>query len=65
MSVDNLPGELPRDASSDFGSQLISEVLPSLVSGRDDGIIGRATICSDGKLTDRYSYLDGYLAGRE
>ncbi|MCA1756394.1 MAG: NAD(P)-dependent oxidoreductase [Bacteroidales bacterium] len=65
MAVDNLPGELPRDASSDFGSQLISEVLPSLVLGRDSGMVERATICNDGMLTDHYSYLEEYLTGSE
>jgi hypothetical protein len=30
MSIDNLPGELPRDASGDFGKQLIENVLHDL-----------------------------------
>ncbi len=31
MSIDNLPGELPRDASLDFGKMLMSNVLHDLV----------------------------------
>ncbi|MEE4114601.1 MAG: NAD(P)-dependent oxidoreductase [Marinilabiliaceae bacterium] len=65
MSVDNLPGELPRDASSDFGEQLTEYVLPDLIFGRKDGMIKRATICENGELTDDYKYLTGYLAGKQ
>jgi len=64
MSVDNLPGELPRDSSSDFGRQLMEEVLPLLFTTGDGEIIRRATICENGALTKRYSYLSGYLEGK-
>lgn len=63
MSVDNLPGELPRDASSDFGRQLMEDVLPVLFKQGEGDIIRRATICENGNLTERYSYLENYLAG--
>ena len=65
MSVDNLPGELPRNASSDFGNNLIDKVYPSLFGNDDTGMIERATIAKDGKLTERYSYLKDYLEGKE
>ncbi|NOQ26408.1 MAG: alanine dehydrogenase [Bacteroidales bacterium] len=65
MSVDNLPGELPRNASSDFGKNLIDKVYPSLFGNDDSGIIERATITKDGKLTERYAYLQDYLDGKE
>jgi alanine dehydrogenase len=65
MSVDNLPGELPRNASSDFGKNLIDKVYPSLFGNDDSGIIDRATITKDGKLTERYAYLQDYLEGKE
>ena len=42
MAVDNLPSELPRDASEEFGSSVISEILPYLIN-QDDGRINRAT----------------------
>jgi len=61
MSIDNLPGELPRDASQDFGRMLISNVLHDLLLGNECSMISRATILQDGKLTPRYSYLNGYL----
>lgn len=65
MSVDNLPGELPRNASSDFGTNLIDKVYPSLFGNDDDEIIKRATITKNGKLTERYAYLQDYLDGKE
>ena len=65
MAVDNLPGELPRNASSDFGKDLMDKVYPSLFGHDDAGIIERATITKDGKLTERYAYLKDYLEGKE
>ncbi len=64
MAVDNLPGELPRDASVDFGSALMEKVVPALLGEDPDGIIRRAAI-TDGKgLTDHFSYLQDYLEGK-
>lgn len=63
MSIDNLPGELPRDASDDFGRQLMSTVLRDLLSGTRSGMVIRATITEEGKLPDRFAYLDEYLKG--
>lgn len=63
MAVDNLPCELPRDASDSFGSQFIENVLPDLIAKADDGPIHRATITKNGKLTDRYKYLENYVSG--
>jgi len=65
MSVDNLPGELPRDSSVDFSAALIDTVFPSLFGEDDKEIIKRASICKDGKLTERYAYLQDYLEGKE
>ncbi len=65
MAVDNLPGELPRDASADFGTALMEHVIPELLGIRDSGMIGRASIAAAGALTPGYDYLKDYLAGRE
>lgn len=61
MSIDNLPGELPRDASQDFGKQLISNVLDDLFSGNQSRMIKRATILDNGSLTSPFNYLQDYL----
>jgi alanine dehydrogenase len=63
MSIDNLPGELPRDASHDFGRQLMSNVLHDLLSEIDSPMLERATIIRDGRLTNEYNYLNEYLNG--
>ena len=65
MAVDNLPGEAPRNASIDFGRDLIAKVLPSLLGKDKTGIIERATITKDGKLTEKYSYLQDFADGKE
>jgi alanine dehydrogenase len=64
MAVDNLPCELPRDASSSFGQDLLDKVLPELLGDDTTGMIERATITRNGKLTERFSYLQDYVDGR-
>jgi alanine dehydrogenase len=61
MSIDNLPGELPRDASLDFGKQLMKSALHDILTGSESPMITRATIIKSGKLTASFSYLDDYL----
>jgi saccharopine dehydrogenase (NAD+, L-lysine-forming) len=63
MAVDNLPGELPRDASGDFGEALMKNVLPSLLGDDKEGIVRRATITRNGALTEPFWYLENYLKG--
>ena len=62
MAVDNLPCELPRNASRDFGRQLLDNVFPHLVGDDATGVIARATIAKGGRLTERYQYLADYVA---
>ena len=59
MAVDNLPCELPRDASDGFGKDLLERVLPNLINDSNK-IIERATICAEGKLTPAFEYLSDY-----
>lgn len=63
MAVDNLPGELPRDSSADFGRALMEQVVPELTGERDTGMLARACIAGDGRLTDGFAYLQDYLEG--
>lgn len=63
MAVDNLPCELPKDASEDFGGELINNILPNLLGTDNDRIIYRATITERGELNDEYEYLRGYVEG--
>lgn len=59
MAVDNLPNELPRDASQYFGVHLEKYVLPELLKP-ESNILSRATICENGRLTKKYEYLADY-----
>ncbi|MFQ3333315.1 MAG: saccharopine dehydrogenase (NAD+, L-lysine-forming) [Flavobacteriales bacterium] len=63
MAVDNLPCELPKDASEDFGNELLEKILPSLIISDDDQIIENATICKNGDLTPNFEYLRNYVNG--
>ncbi|MBS1646114.1 MAG: alanine dehydrogenase [Bacteroidetes bacterium] len=60
MAVDNLPCELPRDSSDDFGKDLTERVIPYLMGADTDKIIERATICKQGLLTPHFTYLSDY-----
>jgi len=60
MAVDNLPSELPQDASEEFGSSVISEILPYLID-KDDGRINRATTALNGKFCSKFTYLNDFI----
>jgi saccharopine dehydrogenase (NAD+, L-lysine forming) len=62
MSTDNLPGELPRDASADFGRQLMQNVLHNLFTNPQSPMINRATIMQKGELTKKFEYLKDYIS---
>ncbi|MGK4568956.1 NAD(P)-dependent oxidoreductase [Flavobacterium sp. 3HN19-14] len=61
MSVDNLPCELPKDASEGFGEMFMEHVVPAFFNGDKDGILARAKITEKGKLTERFRYLQEYV----
>ncbi len=62
MAVDNLPCELPKDASEGFGDMFLEHVLPAFFNGDERVILKRAKITtSDGKLTERFKYLQDYV----
>lgn len=64
QAVDNLPNELPKDASQGFGRNLIDKVFPSLFEIDNEGIIERASITKNGKLTERFAYLQDFAEGK-
>jgi hypothetical protein len=61
MAVDNLPCELPRSASEEFGRDLIDKILKPLLLEDIGGIIERGTIAKNGALTPTFSYLQEYI----
>ena len=62
MAVDNLPCELPKDASKDFGDALIKNIIPELLNNDENNIINRASICLNGELNSNYEYLKTYAS---
>jgi alanine dehydrogenase len=64
MSVDNLPCELPKDASEGFGEMFLEHVIPAFYNNDKDGILQRAKITENGKLTERFAYLQDYVDGK-
>ena len=65
MAVDNLPCELPQDASEGFGNMFLQHVIPAFFNNDKDGILKRAKLTENGKLTPRFSYLQDYVDGKE
>jgi len=65
MAVDNLPCELPRDASQGFGDTFVKSIIPAFFNGDKDGILSRAKMTENGKLTAAFSYLQSYVEGLE
>ncbi len=64
MAVDNLPCELPKDASEGFGEMFLEHVIPAFFNDDERGILKRARITNDGKLTKRFAYLQDYVDGK-
>ncbi|MFY8077917.1 MAG: alanine dehydrogenase, partial [Flavobacteriales bacterium] len=63
MSIDNLPCELPKDASEDFGNEIVKSILPALLNNDADGILWKGTETTlEGTLTPHFEYLKDYVA---
>ena len=63
MAVDNLPCELPRDASEHFGDELIKIVMPILLGDDPENILERASETNKlGELMPDFSYLSDYVS---
>jgi hypothetical protein len=61
MAVGNLPNELPKDASEEFGEMMLQHVIPALIS-KGSSLIENATIAKNGKLGVNFQYLSDYIA---
>jgi len=65
MAVDNLPCELPKDASEGFGTTFLEHVIPAFFNNDKKGVLKRAKMTENGELTERFSYLQDYVDGAE
>ena len=62
MAVDNLPCELPRDASHGFGKEMMAHVIPLLLDGDRDNMLTNATETTlQGALAPKFAYLQDYI----
>ncbi len=61
MTIDNLPNELPRDASHMFGEVLSTTIIPLLINEPENPILKRATIAENGQLTPDFNFLKDYV----
>jgi len=64
MAVDNLPNELPKDASVGFSDSFVEYVIPAFFNGDKYGVLERARMTKDGELTERFSYLQDFVDGK-
>ena len=64
MAVDNLPCELPKDASEGFGDNFAKHVIPAFFNNDEEGVLKRAKMTSKGKLTKRFNYLQDFIDGK-
>lgn len=64
MTIDNLPSEMPRDASAYFGEQFIQYILSELLHADHSEILQRATVTHHGHLTPSFQYLHHYVEER-
>lgn len=63
MAIDNLPCELPRDASEDFGEMLMNSILPQFFNQDEGEILWRASETTlHGELTPHFEYLKAYAS---
>ncbi len=60
MAVGNLPNELPKDASEEFGEMLLQLVMPEFLSEKSR-LIEEATITQSGNLTAHFQYLSDFV----
>jgi alanine dehydrogenase len=65
MAVDNLPCELPKDASEGFGEMFLQHVIPAFYNNDTAGVLERAKMTENGKLTERFLYLQDFVDGKE
>ncbi|WP_130734474.1 NAD(P)-dependent oxidoreductase [Flavobacterium sp. J27] len=65
MAVDNLPCELPKDASEGFGEMFLKHVIPSFYNNDANGVLARAKVTEKGKLTPRFAYLQDFVDDKE
>jgi len=57
MTVDNLPAELPRDATISFGDMLLPWISKTITEDKLPAPLAKAVITENGSLTPPYTYI--------
>jgi alanine dehydrogenase len=65
MAVDNLPNEIPREATKVFGKQFITKIMGELMKTDHSEMLERATIAERGHLKPGFRYLSEWVDSRE
>ncbi len=63
MAIDNLPNELPRDASESFAHQFYTHVMEELDNIDNSIMLANATVTERGDLGMAFEYLRDFLNG--
>jgi alanine dehydrogenase len=63
MTIDNLPNELPRDASDAFGDMFLEYVIPEMQKDKSDVLFRASITTDDGKLNKPFKYLRDFVNG--
>ncbi len=63
MTIDNLPNEIPREASKAFGKQFITRIMGELMKTDGSEMLDRATIAEEGVLKPGFRYLTDWVSG--
>lgn len=64
MAVDNLPNELPKDASQAFSTIMTEKILPELLRPSSE-LLQKATIAQNATLSPQFAYLKNFVSGIE
>lgn len=64
VAGNNLPLDLAIEDSEGFGVMLMEYVIPAFFNNDKDGVLQRAKITENGKITTRFSYLQDDVDGK-
>ncbi|MFY0645011.1 MAG: alanine dehydrogenase [Bacteroidia bacterium] len=65
MAITNLPTEMPKNASQEFGHLLLDHIIPLLINDPQNEILDKASITTfNGNLNSHFEYLRDYVEGK-
>ncbi len=61
MAIDNLPSQLPKQSSIQFGKRFKETLLPLITRDRNNPTLKKGMVLKNGKFTERFKYLEAFL----